>query len=138
MPFRFFSEGIRFNLPHPRKTATWLSAVAKREKLRFDTINFVFCSDSYLLEINRRYLSHDTYTDIITFPYEDGDRLHADVYISVPRVKENARTFCASFDHELHRVMVHGLLHLAGHKDKKKVEKALMRKKEEAYLSLQN
>lgn len=137
MPIRFFSEGISFKLLHPRTTSNWIQAVAENESAEIAELNYIFCSDRHLQKINKDYLSHDSLTDIITFGYSEfPEAIHGDIFISVPRVRENARKFEAEFDRELHRVIVHGLLHLIGYGDKKKAEKALMRKKEEAYLSL--
>ncbi|MGE0770465.1 MAG: rRNA maturation RNase YbeY [Cyclobacteriaceae bacterium] len=136
MPILFFSEGIRFKLPHPRKTARWIEKSGQAEKLKIGTLNYIFCSDSYLHKVNKQYLNHDTLTDIITFPNDDPEGISADIFVSIPRVRENARHFKVSFDQELHRVLIHGLLHLAGLKDKTEREKARMREKEEAYLSL--
>ena len=133
---QFFQEEIRFKLPHPRKTTKWILDTIKAEGHTATGINFIFCSDKYLKAINIDYLSHNTYTDIITFDYTDNAGLAGDVFISVNRVKENAKQFQTSVDEELHRVMIHGVLHLLGYKDKSKRAKALMRKKEDAYLSL--
>jgi rRNA maturation RNase YbeY len=137
MAYRFFSEGIKFKLPHPRKTRAWIKLVAEKERLEVNEINYIFCNDEHLLEINRKFLNHNSLTDIITFSYSKSP-ITSDIFISIPRVKENALTFERPFEEELHRVLVHGLLHLAGYKDKKKPEKVLMRKKEEAYLSLRS
>ena len=138
MRVRFFSEGISFKLPHPRKTSSWIESAARAENLEVGKLSYIFCTDSYLHKINRQFLNHDTFTDIITFPYEDPEGISADIFISVPRVRENAQQFRVPFDQELHRVLIHGLLHLAGQKDKTKREKAQMREKEEAYLSLRS
>ncbi len=94
------------------------------------TLQYIFCSDEALLEINKRYLSHDYYTDIITFQYEEGKVLSGDIYISVDRVRENAVEFDQGFDQELRRVMIHGVLHLAGYRDKTDAEKSEMRVRE--------
>jgi len=135
---RFFAEGIDFKLSHPRKTSSWIKAVAKKEKKTLVLINYVFCSDSYLLQMNLNYLNHDTLTDILTFDYSDKSKLEGEIYISIERVRENSTVFNRPFDEELHRVIIHGLLHLMGYKDKSSAEKAQMRKKEEACLSLRN
>lgn len=132
----FFQEEIRFKLPHPRITTRWIRAVAAAEKNRVAFLNFIFCSDNYLKKINLEYLAHDTFTDIITFDYSDPHGIQGDVFISIERVKENAQKFETHFEEELDRVMVHGVLHLLGYSDKTKAAKALMRKKEDAYLSL--
>jgi probable rRNA maturation factor len=134
----FFQEEIRFKLPHPRITSRWIRNVAESEKSNLTFINFIFCSDRYLKKINLEYLAHDTFTDIITFDYSDSTGIQGDVFISVERVKENSQQFDTSFDEELHRVMVHGVLHLLGYSDKTKASKSLMRKKEDAYLSLRH
>jgi len=133
---QFFQEKIRFKLPHPRKTSQWILNVVKLEDHKPAEINFIFCSDQYLKTINLEYLAHNTLTDIITFDYSDVSGIQGDVFISIQRVKENAEKFGTSLDEEVHRVMVHGVLHLMGYSDKSKSAKALMRKKEDAYLSL--
>lgn len=132
----FFQEETRFKLPHPRKTARWIKDVVGAEKSEVITINFIFCSDQYLKRMNVQYLEHNTFTDVITFDYGNTSAVHGDVFISVDRVSENAGKFKSDIDDELHRVMVHGVLHLLGYSDKTKAAKTLMRKKEDAYLSL--
>jgi rRNA maturation RNase YbeY len=107
-----------------------------RKNHRIDTINYIFCSDEYLLSINQEYLQHDTYTDIITFDLSNNKtEIVSDIYISIDRVKENAQKFNSNMEHELHRVLFHGILHLCGLKDKSKQDAALMRSKEEYYLN---
>src|SRR5262245_34442284 len=113
----FFQEEIRFKLPHPRITSRWIRAVATSEKSKVALLNFIFCSDKYLKKINLEYLAHDTFTDIVTFDYSDTEGIQGDIFISIERVKENARKFDAQFQDELHRVMVHGVLHLLGYTD---------------------
>jgi len=109
----------------------------KKEKALLTEINYIFCSDEHLLSLNQKFLNHNTLTDIITFNNSTQKGvLEADIYISVPRVQENAQKFKVKFQDEMNRVMIHGILHLLGFKDKKTSEKALMRKKEEACLSL--
>lgn len=98
------------------------------------TITIVLCSDDQLLEVNRQFLQHDYYTDIITFQYADNQQVSGDLMISLDRVIENAKTFKVSTEKELHRVMIHGVLHLCGYKDKRKTDKELMTKKENTYL----
>lgn len=136
MALRFFSEGLSFKLDHPRKTASWLRKAIESEKAQTGNLNYIFCTDKYLHQINTEYLKHDSFTDIVTFDYSDGKEISGDVFISIDRVRENAQKFDQSFDLELHRVLIHGVLHLLGYKDKKPADKAQMRKKEEAYLSL--
>ncbi len=134
---RFFSEDISFKIDSPRKKTLWIKEVARREKKTIKEINYIFCSDEYLLQLNQGFLNHKTLTDIITFDNSEGKNgLEGEIYISIERVQENAIKFNTEFEDELHRVMIHGVLHLIGYKDKKHSEKALMRKKEEACLSL--
>lgn len=138
MAVRFFSEEIKFKLPHPRKTSNWIIETIGKEKSELGDLNFIFCSDSYLHSLNQEYLHHDTLTDIVTFDQREhkDQPLSGDIYISIDRIKENASKFGEPLEKELHRVIIHGVLHLLGYKDKKPADKVLMRKKEEAYLSL--
>lgn len=130
----FFEEDIKVNLKVKRKLKHWLQEVAALEGKKVLQLNYVFCSDAYLLEMNQAYLKHETLTDIITFDQsENPDIIEGDVYISYERVQENAKKFDSESD-ELYRVMVHGLLHLCGYKDKKPGEVRLMREKEQHYL----
>ncbi|HMJ69405.1 MAG TPA: rRNA maturation RNase YbeY [Cyclobacteriaceae bacterium] len=132
--FNYFKT--TFRLPEPKKTAAWLDRVVKLERSSIGSLSYVFCTDSYLLGINKKYLAHDTLTDIITFDYtEKPGSLEGEIYISVPRVKENAKKLGVDLDAELHRVIVHGVLHLVGYGDKGK-EKIEMRKREDGYLEL--
>ena len=117
------------------KYINWLSNVAKSEHKTISSLTYIFCSDEYLLDINIKYLGHDYYTDIITFPYKEGNDIESDMYISIDRVKENAIEFGETFENELCRVMVHGLLHLIGYGDKNDDEIKIMRQKEEEYLA---
>ncbi len=134
---RFFTESTNFKISCPRKTRAWIRAVTKIEKRAISEINYIFCSDTYLLELNQRFLKHNTLTDIITFDNaEEGKDIKGEIYISIDRIKENAFSLKTDFEDELHRVIIHGVLHLIGYTDKKKSEKAIMRKKEEAFLSL--
>jgi rRNA maturation RNase YbeY len=134
---RYFSEGTAFRLEHPIRTSRWLRRVAEAENQWIFQLNYIFCSDRYLLRLNREYLRHDTLTDIITFPYhQPGNPVEGDIFISIHRVRENSRRYGVPFTDELHRVMVHGLLHLLGYGDGTASEKRLMRDKETAYLSL--
>lgn len=133
----FFSQDLSFKLPTPRKTSTWIREVISQEKKKLVQLNYIFCSDQYLLQINQQYLNHHTLTDIITFDNsEEIATIEGDVFISVERVKENAGSLETAFDEELHRVLIHGVLHLAGYTDKSNRKKLEMRKKEDAYLSL--
>lgn len=114
----------------------WFSNVCSFENHTLGDISIIFCSDEYLLEMNKTHLDHDYYTDIITFDYTDNQIVSGDLFISIDRVRENALDFNVSFNHELHRVMIHGLLHLCGYKDKSDDEEKLMRSKENDALSL--
>lgn len=135
--FNFFSEEIPFSLTNKAVIKNWLLEVSKHHERIVDTINYIFCSDEYLLQINKDFLAHDYYTDIITFDNStDSTALVADIFISVDRVTENAIVENVSFERELHRVMAHGLLHLLGFSDKTEDEKILMRQNEDACLSL--
>lgn len=130
------------DIPKPRffKANTlkpWLKAIAEREKFSILELNYIFLNDEALLEINRQYLDHDTYTDIITFDNSEiSGKIESDIFISLERVQANAAKFGASYENELQRVMAHGLLHLCGYKDKKKSDVELMRRKEEESLKL--
>jgi len=132
----FFEEQVRFKLSKPRKTTAWILTVISLEKNTPKGLNFIFCNDRYLNKINIEYLRHHTLTDIITFDYSEESGIQGDIYISIQRVKENALKFQSAFDEELHRVIIHGVLHLLGYTDKTIRAKAIMRKKEDAYLSL--
>jgi probable rRNA maturation factor len=133
----FFSEEVDFKLPHPRKTSSWIKKTIDKEKRTLNSLNFIFCSDEYLHQMNMQYLNHKTLTDIITFDQSElKNEIQGDIYISVERVSENALKFESTFDAEIHRVIIHGVLHLIGYTDKDNNSKKRMRKKEDAYLSL--
>ena len=134
---KFFPEEISFKLSQPLKTSKWLKTISKSEGYEVGGINYIFCSDDYLLEINRQYLDHDYYTDIITFDNSEEDKkLEGDIYVSIDRVKENAKDLNIEFETELRRVIVHGLLHLMGYEDTNGALKQQMRKKEDECLLL--
>jgi rRNA maturation RNase YbeY len=116
----------------------WITDIIKAQGKKVGDISYLFCDDAYLIEVNRAYLNHDTYTDIITFDYVEDNLISGDIMISVERVKENAQLFGSTFDQELHRVIIHGILHLLGQGDKTAPEAAQMRKKEEAALAVWN
>lgn len=138
MAISFSTANLDFELEDKAKVKKWVSEVVKAQGKKVGQIGYLFCDDAYLIEVNRTYLNHDTYTDIITFDYVVGDIISGDIMISVERVKENASQFNTSFEQELHRVIIHGVLHLLGQKDKTESEAAEMRKKEEAALVLWN
>ncbi len=133
---RYFSEDISFELKNRSLNNRWLKFVASSEVGRLGDVNIIFCSDRYLLDVNIKYLGHDYFTDIITFDYCEKDVLSGDLFISVDSVRENATFYGASFNDELNRVMVHGLLHLIGYDDHTEEEQKVMRAKEDYYLSL--
>ncbi len=137
MAINFFSEDISFALEDKVKTIGWINKILLIEGCISKNINYIFCSDNHLLSINKQYLNHDSFTDIITFDHsEQKIELEADIFISIERIKENSSTLNKNFDDELHRVIIHGLLHLFGLKDKTEGEKKVMREKEDACLSL--
>lgn len=136
MAIYFSTENIDFHLPHPEKVKNWIVRVVKSQGKRVGEINYLFCDDAYLINVNRTYLNHDTYTDIITFDYVAGNIISGDIMISVDRVAENAQLFNTSFEHELHRVIIHGVLHLLGQGDKSEAESKEMRKREEESLDI--
>lgn len=134
---QFFTEDIDFKFSGPRKTTSWIKEVIESEGASLVLINYIFCSDNHLLKINSDFLAHNTYTDIVTFDNSEAqNQIEADIFISVERVSENAAKYKVGFEDELHRVIIHGVLHLLGYKDKSARQKALMRKKEDTYLSL--
>ena len=134
---QFFSEDIDFTLKEKQKVRQWIGATIRAEGFkRVGELSFVLCSDAYLLEINKQYLDHDTFTDIVTFDSsEDEGVIAGDIFISVERTMENAKKFKVSERDELHRVIIHGILHLCGYYDKKKEDKTLMTEKEDYYLA---
>jgi rRNA maturation RNase YbeY len=137
MAINFHSENIDFELTDKRASLEWIKKVVQQQDYTVGTINYIFCSDEYLLDLNKRFLDHDTYTDVITFDYKKGKVISGDIFISIDRIRENAGLFGKTFDDELNRVMVHGILHLCGYKDKTDNEASEMRKMEDHYLSIQ-
>ena len=138
MAIRFSVQSGTFELAEEEKVRRWLAEVVVRRGKTVGNINYLFCDDEYLIEVNRHYLNHDTYTDIITFDYVVGGLVSGDIMISVERVGENAGQYGVPFEQELHRVIVHGVLHLLGQGDKTDAEAAEMRRQEEQALSLWN
>lgn len=137
MAVNFFAEVVPFSLKKKRKRKIWLKQLAEFENHEISELNYIFCSDEYLLSLNMEYLDHDTYTDIITFDNSDGEGIiEGDVFVSIERVKENASTLQVEEEKELSRVISHGLFHLLGYKDKTKEEAAQMRSKEEFAINL--
>lgn len=135
----FFTEDSSFNLKHKSKLRIWVSQVIKENAKISKAINFIFTSDKHLLSINQQYLNHDTLTDVITFNFSSDPKfIETDIYISIDRIQENADRLNNPFPDELHRVMIHGILHILGYNDKNALEKKEMRKKENHYLALLN
>lgn len=134
-----FNYETDFELDTEEKTSQWIQSVIEQEEKKLGEINYIFCNDEYLHKINVEFLNHDNYTDIISFDYTMGKTINGDIYISIDRVKDNAKSYCVSFDNELHRVIIHGVLHYLGWKDKTETEKKLMRNKEnDCLLNLNN
>ena len=131
----FYSEN-QFELRDEHLYSDWLMRVVFSEDKKTGEISFIFCDDEYLLDINKKYLDHDAYTDIISFDNTLGKILQGDIFISTERVAENAENFGVDFEEELRRVMVHGVLHFAGYKDKTEEERAIMRQKEEEKMKM--
>ncbi len=131
-----FNYETDFELSNEKAIQEWLSNVIVSEEKKEGEINYIFCDDEYLLEINQQYLDHDTLTDIISFDYSVGKELHGDIFISVERVRENAIDFGVSFDEEMLRVLSHGVLHYCGYKDKTESDEKMMRQKEEEKMKM--
>ena len=138
---KYFKEDTTFNFRKKRENNNWIKSVVIElaqdgKKLRVGDLNIIFCNDSYILDINRRFLNHDYYTDIITFDYCEGNILSGDIIISIDSVKENATLYKTGFENELNRVIIHGVLHLMGFKDKTSIQKKRMRELEERALTM--
>lgn len=132
----FFSTKTQFKLKNTRKVIKWLELICENENRKLESLHYIFCSDVLLGELNKKYLNHSTLTDILSFNNSTSHQIVGEIYISIPRVRDNARIYKQSFDSELRRVLSHGLLHFMGYNDKTKAQKAQMRLKEEACLSL--
>lgn len=133
-----FNSETSFTLKNQKKLVKWISDVISSEGFQVGEINYIFCNDSYLNKINQEFLNHDTFTDIISFDYTLGKEVGGDIFISIERVLENAEKFNEVFENELYRVMIHGILHFMGYKDKTKKEKTLMRTKEDEKIFILN
>lgn len=131
-----FNYEIDFQLDNEILFSNWISKVILSENKKEGDINYIFCDDEFILEINKQYLNHDYYTDIISFDYSVGNELHGDVFISIERVQENAEDFNVTFEEELKRVIIHGILHYCGYKDKSEDEEVVMRNKEDEKIKL--
>ena len=130
-----FNYETDFKLENLEKLSDWISDAISEENCKEGEINYIFCSDDYLLKLNVDFLNHDTLTDIISFDYSVGKELHGDIYVSIDRVKENASDFEVLFKDEIERVMIHGVLHYCGYKDKSEADGKVMRSKEDYYLA---
>jgi len=133
------TENIKFTLKNKTLLKQWIKEVIEKKKRKSGEITFVFCNDDYLLNINKQYLNHDTFTDIITFDYSKEDTkqpISGDIFISIERVKENALKYSKTFENELHRVVIHGVLHLLGYTDKTKIAKEEMTRQENLCLKI--
>jgi len=132
----FFEEDISFTLKDKAKVRQWVTDTIIAEGFKLKELNYIFCSDAYLLEINQQYLDHDTYTDIVTFDNsEEEGKIVSDIFISIERIRENAIKFNVTETTELHRIIIHGALHLLGYKDKSPADKQKMTQKEDFYLN---
>lgn len=136
MAIRFSAQNITFELPEAANVRQWITQVIKQRGKQVGNLSYLFCNDEFILEMNRRFLNHDTYTDIITFDNVVGDTIAGDILISIDRVGENASLFKVPFEQELHRVIIHGVLHLLGQGDKSDSEAAEMRRQEGDALQL--
>lgn len=136
MAVKFFTEQISYNLKNRKVLKSWVQHVISLEEKNIGSINYIFSSDDFVLEINRKYLQHDYYTDIITFNYNEDDLLSGDIFISIDTVRTNAPQFSKSFNEELYRVIIHGVLHLVGYDDQDDVSRSIMRQKEDDYIQL--
>ena len=133
----FFEEDITFKLKNKKAVRHWITETIKAEGFKLKELTYIFCSDNYLLQINQQYLNHDTYTDIITFDNSEAQKvITGDIFISIDRIRENAVKFNISETDELHRVIIHGALHLLGYKDKTAGTKKKMTLKEDFYLNM--
>lgn len=132
----FYQEEVSFKIQNIKALRVWINESALKENKIVENLSFIFCSDDVLLKINKKYLNHDFYTDVISFDYSEGNLVSGDIYISIDRVKENSKKFECSVMDELHRIIIHGLLHLFGYSDKTPGLKAIMKDKEDFYLSL--
>lgn len=131
-----FNYETDFKLLDDAKISNWISTIIIKEKCKEDEINYVFCDDDYLHKLNVQFLDHDTLTDVISFDYSVGKKLQGDIFISIERVKDNAKDFNVEFESELHRVIIHGILHYCGYKDKTEVDASEMRLKENEALAI--
>ncbi|MBN2519922.1 MAG: rRNA maturation RNase YbeY [Bacteroidales bacterium] len=138
MAINYFSEEVKLPDIEYNKCSEWITKIVEIETLTLGDVSIIFCSDSYLLEMNREYLNHDYYTDIITFDYSDNQIISGDLFISLETVQFNSKEICVTFNNELLRVIIHGILHLIGYNDKSTEEQTTMRLKEDQCLIIYN
>jgi len=131
-----FSYQTKYVLKNTKKIKNWISHTIFKLEKNEGSINYVFCDNEFLIDMNKKFLNHDYPTDIITFDYSDKTTINGEIYLSIEQIKENSKTYNTNLHDELHRVIIHGILHLAGYKDKTKTEQLEMRSKEDYYLSL--
>ena len=131
----FQTQDIDLVIKEKNKIRLWIVNAIKNEGKKTGDITYIFCSDNYLLQMNQKYLQHDNYTDVITFDYTEGDRVSGDIFISFERILDNSNILATKLEDELHRVMIHGIMHLCGYKDKQTLERAQMTEKENQYLA---
>jgi probable rRNA maturation factor len=134
MAISFLFKDTRDTLKEKRKIKSWIKQTVEKRGKRLGDISYIFSTDDYVLSINKQFLSHDYYTDIITFDYDEKDIVSGDIFISIDRIKDNSQKFATSFEEELHRVIIHGVLHLLGEKDKSEQESKKMREQEDKCL----
>ena len=134
----YFTQDTDFKFKSKRLTSQWLKLVAQAESKKLGAVSVIFCSDNYLLDVNKKYLNHDYFTDIITFDYCEGDLISGDLFISIDSVKDNSEFYKSCFEDELNRVIVHGVLHLIGYDDHTESDVAMMRSKEDFYLNFRD
>ena len=134
----YFTQDTDFKFKSKRLTSQWLKLVAQAESKKLGAVSVIFCSDNYLLDVNKKYLNHDYFTDIITFDYCEGDLISGDLFISIDSVKDNSEFYKSCFEDELSRVIVHGVLHLIGYDDHTESDVAMMRSKEDFYLNFRD
>lgn len=134
----FFNQDVPSPIENGTFLITWFLEIIAREDHKADEVNYIFCSDKYLLDLNIKYLSHDYFTDVISFDYSEDNVISGDIFISIDRIKENAEKYKVTFQNELMRIMIHGLLHLLAYDDKTPAQKTAMTAKEDEYLKLFN
>ncbi len=136
MAITYQTDDVKFPVLKRRYTTNWIKSVSDLYQKKLGDIAYIFCSDTKILEINKKYLRHDYFTDIITFDYSEGKKISGDIFISLDTVKSNSEKFNTTYNEELHRVIIHGILHLCGFKDKSSKDEKLMREAEDIALSL--